>query len=100
MLISGLQRTLAAAPVARGKFRGPEAQIPISRSPDFPIDLAGIGEGIPDSRFGQNRESGNARFPIRPESGNRETPIPDSAENGNRGPDGCGPGISWSGSAY
>ena len=36
------------------------------------------------------------RFPIRPKSGNRESPIPDSAGTGNRGPDGGGPGISWS----
>ncbi len=39
--------------------------------PPFPI-WPGIGEGIPDSRFGRNRETGNP-------------PIPDSAGNG--GPD-------------
>jgi hypothetical protein len=30
------------------------------------------------------------------ESGNRESPFPDSAGTGNRGPDGGGPGVSWS----
>jgi len=30
-------------------------------------DRPGIGEGIPDSRFG--RETGNPRFPIRPGTG-------------------------------
>ncbi len=39
----------------------------IPDSPDFPIFLPGIGEGIPDSRFG--RETGNPRFPIRPGPG-------------------------------
>jgi hypothetical protein len=51
----------------------PAAPIPNSRSPD--------------SRFGRNRETGNPRFP---------GPIPE-AENGNRGPDGRGPGIRASG---
>ena len=46
--------------------------------PDF---LPGIGEGIPDSRFG--RESGNP-------------PIPDSGGNRESGSRFAGPGISWS----
>jgi hypothetical protein len=36
--------------------------------PPFPI-LPGNGEGIPDSRLGRNRETGNARFAIRPGTG-------------------------------
>ncbi len=51
----------------------PESQTRKSPIPVPPIpDLAGnrgfppgIGEGNPDSRFGQNRESGNPRFPTR-----------------------------------
>jgi hypothetical protein len=44
----------------------------------------------PHSRFG--RETGTSGIPdsssrLRPESGNREPPFPDSAGNGNRGPD-------------
>ncbi len=38
-----------------------------NRIPRFPIFLPGIGEAIPDSRFG--RETGNPRFPIRPGTG-------------------------------
>ena len=75
---------------------GKEAQIPDSRSPVFRFgresgrespfpDSAKIGKrGFPVSRFGRDRESGNPRFPI-----------PDSRPN--RGPDGGGPGTSWSG---
>jgi hypothetical protein len=87
--------------VASSVLRGPEAQLEIPnsrRSPDSdsrfgresgresPIpDSAKIGKrGIPDSRFGGNQETGNP-------------PFPDSAGTGNRGPDGGGPGISWSG---
>jgi hypothetical protein len=101
MLISGLQRTSAAAVRVSGSWqvpwaRGPNPQFPFPRFPIWP----GIGEGTPDSRFGQNRETGNPRFPVRRESGNREPPFPDSAGTGNRGPDGGGPGISWSESAH
>jgi hypothetical protein len=60
----------------------PNPQFPFPRFPIWP----GIGEGfgIPDSRFGQNRESGNPRFPIRPGTGIAGGP--DLAENrrGNR----------------
>jgi hypothetical protein len=49
--------------------------------PDF--FLPGIGEGIPDSRFG--RETGKI------------SPIPDSAGNRESGSRFGGPGISWSG---
>jgi hypothetical protein len=63
---------------------------PIFSSPD--PDLAG--------KWGGTR---NPRFQIRPESGNggvtaleSESAFPDSAANGNRGPGGAGPGISWS----
>ena len=53
--------------------------------PDFPpIPVFFRESGIPDSRFGQKK------------SGIRESPIPDSAGNGKRGPDGGGPGIRGS----
>jgi hypothetical protein len=55
-------------------------QFPFPRFPIWP----GIGEGIPDSRFGRNRESGNP-------------PIPDLAGNRESGSRFAGPGISWSG---
>ena len=42
-------------------------QFPFPRFPIWP----GIGEGIPDSRFGRNRESGNPPFPDL--AGNRES---------------------------
>jgi hypothetical protein len=45
-----------------------KSPIPVPPIPDF---LPGIGEGIPDSRFGRNRESGNPPFPDL--AGNRET---------------------------
>ena len=51
----------------------------IPDSPDFPIFLPGIGEGIPDSRFG--RETGNPRIPKVPgvlEKTGGDFPIPDS----------------------
>ena len=52
--------------------------------PDFPPFPDFFREtGIPVSRFGQK-------------SGNRESPFPDSAGNGKRGPDGGGPGIRGS----
>jgi hypothetical protein len=46
-----------------GRHSGIGNRIP--RFPDF--FLPGIGEGIPDSRFG--RETRNPRFPIRPGTG-------------------------------
>jgi hypothetical protein len=56
----------------------------------------GRGDG---GLWGGQWQWGNPKFPgpIRRESGNRESPFPDSAGTGNRGPDGGGPGISWSG---
>jgi hypothetical protein len=50
--------------------RGPQAEIPNSRSPDsrFGRESGTPSEGIPDPRFGQNRESGNPRFPGLPVS--------------------------------
>jgi hypothetical protein len=79
MLISGLQRTSAAA--ASGSWQVPWARGPNPRFPIWP----GIGEG-------------NARFPIRPKSRNGESPFPDLAGTGNRGPHGGGAGnsSSWS----
>jgi hypothetical protein len=65
--------------VASSVRQRPKSPIPVPPIPD----LAG------------NR-GGNPRFPIRPKSGIRESPIPDSAGTGSRGPDGGGPGISWS----
>jgi hypothetical protein len=40
---------------------------------------------------------GDSRLPIGRESGNRESPFPDSAGTGNRGPGGGGQGACWSG---
>jgi hypothetical protein len=50
-------------------LRPPNPQFPFPRFPIWRQFWPGIGEGIPDSRFGQNRESGNPLFPIRPETG-------------------------------
>jgi hypothetical protein len=61
---------------------------------------SGIGNRSPDSRFFAGNRGGNPRFPIRPGNSLRESPIPDSAGNGNRGPDLAGRGFpqpAWSG---
>ena len=49
--------------------------------PDSRFFLPGIGEGIPDSRFGR-KHGGNPRFPIRPGIANRG---PDSPGRGSPG---------------
>jgi hypothetical protein len=56
--------------IGGGPHRPGNPQFPFPRFPIWP----GIGEGIPDSRFGphENRETGNPRrFPIWPGIGNR-----------------------------
>ncbi len=71
---------------------------PPSESPDsrFPI-WPGIGEGIPDSRFGRNRETGNPRFPIGPgigfQSGSRPGSRPRRAARRRPRATRAGPGI-------
>jgi hypothetical protein len=67
--------------VASSVRQRPKSPIPV---PTVTIpDLAGrsgIGEGIPDSRFGGNRETGNPRFSIRPGPGIRVgVPMPVAA---------------------
>jgi hypothetical protein len=52
--------------VASSVGQRPKSPIPVPRFPIWPE----IGEGIPVSRFGQNRETGIPRFPILAESGN------------------------------
>ena len=59
-------------PRARPLPPGPPRQ---TRNPHFPFprfpisSLPGNGEGIPDSRLGRNRETGNPRFLIQPGTG-------------------------------
>jgi hypothetical protein len=78
------------------------------------VTLPGSASQVPEPTTGQVRSAwsglqlGQTRkspipvppIPDSPESGigggNRESLIPDSAGTGNRGPDGGGPGISWS----
>ncbi len=61
---------------------------PGSPSPRFPFKFPrfpiwpGNGEGIPVSRFGRDRGSGNSPFPIRPGTGNG---APIGRKSGNRG---------------
>ena len=62
-----LQPPWPRRPAARTKRRPGNPQFPFPRFPIWP----GIGEGIPDSRFGRNRESGNPPFPDL--AGNRES---------------------------
>ena len=61
---------LGAKPATLGTHQTRKSPIPVPPIPD----LAG-------------KRGGNPRFPTRPELGNRESPFPDSAGNGNRGPD-------------
>ncbi len=60
-----------------------DARIPDSRSPASRFGReTGPGEGIPVSRFGQNRDSGNPRFPIRPGTGNGASIWPKIGKSG------------------
>jgi hypothetical protein len=67
-----------------------KSPIPVPPIPVWP-GTAAAGEGIPDSRLGRNRESGNPPLPDSAGTGNR------GPGTGHRGPAGGAPGISWSG---
>ena len=59
--------------------------------PDSPVSQLFGKRGVLVSRVPVSRFAGVGK-----RAGNRESPFPDSAANGNRGPRGGGPGISWS----
>ena len=63
--------------------------VPNSRSPDSRFGRE-TGRESPDSRLGRNREWGNSPLPDSAGTGNR------GPGTGNRGPAGGTPGISWS----
>ena len=84
-----MRRILESSPspsAGSGRSRPGNPQFPFPRFPIWP----GIGEGIPDSRFG--RESGHRESPIPDSAGNRDTgnprfPIRPGLGIGNQGPD-------------